>query len=270
MGVMVLIRVYFNYIRALIMKKNLLLFISLLFAGLSSKAQVSVADSVMPVPLIDMSYAFQVPGGDLAERFGNNSNLGLSVFFKSKNNILYGVGGSFIFSNNVKDTRMINTYLDKDDIPLGLSGLPADIFFYQRGFTLEGKIGKILPLGLNNPNSGLMIIIGAGIMQHNVRIEDDHADIPMLNYKDNKRGYDRMTFGAMTSQFIGYRYMGRSRLINFFFGFELMQGYTKMVRDFQYDIGEINESTRFDALYGIRAGWTLPIYKKAPKEYYFD
>lgn len=243
------------------------LFLSL---AVSAKSQISVADSAVAVPIIDMSYAYQIPGGDLSERFGNNSNIALSVFYKSKKNFLWGAGGSFIFGNNVKDTRMINTYLDDDDIPLGLSGLPADIFFYQRGFTLEGKAGKMIPLGLGNPNSGIMILLGAGIMQHKVRIEDDNADIPMLNFKENKRGYDRMTFGAMTSQFVGYRYMGRSKLINFFFGFEFMQGYTKMVRDFQYDLGEINESRRFDMLYGIRAGWTLPLYKKAPEEFYFD
>ncbi len=250
------------------MKK--VLFVFILFAWEQAQSQISLADSIVSVPLIDMSYGFQIPGGDLSERFGNNSNMALSVYYKTKKNWLYGVGASFLFSSNVKDQGPIETYLDDDGIPLGLSGLPADIFFYQRGFTLEGKIGKLFSAGINNPNSGFMVVLGGGIMQHNIRVEDDNADIPMLNFRDNRKGYDRMTFGPMLSQFIGYRHLSNRRLINFFVGFEFMQGFTKSVREVQYDIGYTDQSQRLDLLYTIRAGWTLPLYKKAPQEYYYD
>ena len=251
------------------MKKLLLL---LFFAGnlATVKAQFSIADSVINAPLIDMSYAFQIPGGDLSARFGVNSNMGLSVFYKTKKNRLYGIGTSFIFSSNVRETDMIETYQDKDEIPLGLSGLPADIFFYQRGFTLEAKVGQVFSTGIDNPNSGFMVILGAGIMQHNIRIEDDNADIPMMNFRQNKKGYDRMTFGPMLSQFVGYRHLSNRRLINFFAGFEFMQGFTRNVREVQYDIGFTDQSRRLDLLYSIRVGWTLPLYKKAPQEFYFN
>lgn len=252
------------------MRNIIIIFTLALISSNTTHAQISVGDSIVGVPLIDMSYGFQIPGGDLSKRFGVNSNMGLSVYYKTKKNWLYGIGGSFLFSSNVKDQRMIETYLDNDDIPLGLSGLPADIFFYQRGFTLEGKIGKIFSAGINNPNSGIMVVLGAGIMQHNIRIEDDNADIPMLNFRDNRKGYDRMTFGPMLSQFVGYRHLSNHRLINFFIGFEFMQGFTKSVREVQYDIGFTDQSRRLDLLYTIRAGWTLPLYKKAPKEYYYN
>ncbi|KAB1063456.1 hypothetical protein [Salibacter halophilus] len=251
------------------MVKKLLFGTVFLFSIMAAKSQVSIKDSAVFTSLIDVSYALQFPGGDMADRFGYNNNIGGGFSVKLKSNWEFGLSGSLLFGRQVKDDRMLEPFTDDQGIVLGLSGLPADIFLYERGFTVQAKVGKVIPLGFSNPNSGLLIKVGGGFMQHKIRIEDEYADVPMLNYKDNKVGFDRLSFGAMTSQFIGYRYLSDRRLINFFFGFEFMQGFTKARRDYQYDIGRPSDETRLDLLYGIRLGWTLPLYQKQPDEYYF-
>jgi len=73
---------------------SILGFILLLTTGVRS--QTNVKDSVVFDPLISMAYAFQIPGGDLNKRFGNNSAVGGSFIIKDKHNFVYGLSGYFL------------------------------------------------------------------------------------------------------------------------------------------------------------------------------
>lgn len=245
-------------------------FLSLLFTmALQAVAQLNLRDSIQFAPLLDISYAYQVPGADLAKRFGFNSNLGGSFMIKTKKNWLIGVDGSFIFGNRIVDDSFLRPFEDPGGGIIGITGLYSNIQLYQRGFTFQAKVGKILPLFQANANSGVMVMFGAGFLQHKIRIEDEFQEVPLLNGSTAK-GYDRLTNGFMISQFIGYRLMATNKLFNFWAGFEFMQGFTRNRRGFNYDTGLEDNAQRFDALNGFRIGATLPFYKKVPKEYYFD
>ncbi len=254
------------------MKRYIYFFVIVLIAwvfSLKSYGQARVSDSVIFSPLLDISYAVQFPSGELAERFGINSNLGATFFIKTKKNFLYGVSGSFLFGSNVKgDDFMLSLADESGGIP-GISGLYADVLLYQRGFTVEGHFGKILPVFGPNMNSGIMAYVGVGYMQHNIRIEDRNGEVPLFG-EDFKKGYDRLTGGFTTSQFLGYRHLGNRRLINFFIGAEFRQGFTKNLRGYNYDTQSADTESRLDLLYGVRFGVTLPFYKKPPQEYYFN
>jgi hypothetical protein len=70
------------------MKKFVILFLLSVF--FSARAQVNVKDSAVFAPMFYAQYAFQIPGGDLAERFGSNSNVGGGFQLKTKKT---GCGG---------------------------------------------------------------------------------------------------------------------------------------------------------------------------------
>src|ERR1051326_237643 len=63
----------------------------------------NVKDSSLVFPFIKFSYAFQYPGGDLAKRFGFNSNVGLDCSIKTKKNLIFGVNGSFFFGDQINE-----------------------------------------------------------------------------------------------------------------------------------------------------------------------
>lgn len=248
---------------------RIIIIIALLFLSFGVRAQSSVKDSSIFAPLVDVSFALQFPGGDMANRFGFNSNLALSFMIKDKGNWIYGASGQFLFGGIVKDTNMLDAISTEKGFIIGGDGLYAELFFYERGFMLSGHFGKLFPVLGPNPNSGLFVIGGVGLLQHKIRLEVSSNTAPQLS-KAYKKGYDRLSNGLALSQMVGYRYLGNSRLINFFFGVELVQAFTQNRRSYNFDLMGPDNTQYTDYLSGFRFGWTLPLYKQIPREFYFN
>jgi hypothetical protein len=248
------------------MKKIIFFFLFTLVVK-ASFAQKSIRDSIS-FPMIGASGQFQLPGGDLEKRFGNNFNAGGFFQLKLKSNWLFGIDGYFLFSDQVKENPFINLQTDEGYI-VASNGLYADYAIYERGFLFSAKAGKVFNFIGQNPNSGLMTTVGAGLLQHKIRIEVKDNNVPQLN-GDYKKGYDRLTNGLAITEFIGYLHCGNNRLINFFAGVELTQAFTKSRRDWNFDTMMKDDANRMDLLYGIKVGWFFPIYKHAATSYYIN
>ena len=87
-------------------RKNILTFllISGLLGWLSNNIQAQdLSGNKGSGLLVNISYAYQVPGGDLAERFGNNFNIGLNLeYLTEKSNLIFGVETGYLFDNDLK------------------------------------------------------------------------------------------------------------------------------------------------------------------------
>lgn len=230
-------------------------------------AQKGLRDTTLTMVPISASYAYQLPSGDMSERFGVNHNIGLSAAVKFKSNYMLGVQGTFIFGNNVNQPGLLQNMYDSQGQILNTSGKPAGILLFERGYTIMGFAGRIISVAGPNPNSGLMIRLGAGYMRHKIRIETQNDEVPQLE-GDNIEGYDRLTAGPAASIFVGYQNFSNNRTINFMFGFEIIQGFTKSLRAYNFDTEQADTDTRLDALNGLRFGWTLPIYRRPAEKYY--
>lgn len=229
-------------------------------------AQKNVKDSLVSAPLIQISYAFQVPGGDLADRFGVNSNAGIDFLYKTKSNWLFGASGNVIFGNTIKEGFFLDSIAAANGTIIGQSGDIANINLLQRGFHFQAKVGKIFPVFGPNKNSGIMVTFGAGYLRHRIRIEDSSNSTPNLE-DEYEKGYDRLSTGFALSQFIGYIHLGNNKRTNFYFGFDFTQGWTKNRRGFNFDTRQADTELKNDFLYGIKVGWILPIYTKSDKYY---
>lgn len=244
---------------------SILLFISVLQ---HSYAQSGVKDSTIRFPLVGINYGLYLPGGDLDERFGLTSMLNGNFLFKTKKNLLWGVSGGFLFGDDIQEPGLMSSIKNNEGYILGLDGLYADVRTYQRGYYLNAVFGKVFSFKKPNPNSGLMILGGPGFIQHKIRIESIGNTVPALR-GDYIKGYDRLTNGLAIQEFIGYVYFSNRQLINFYAGFEFIQGFTQGRRDYNFDNPANKNDKRIDLLYGFRAGWVLPLYKKKPAAYYF-
>jgi len=216
---------------------------------------------------VSPSFSIQIPGGDMANRFGTNSTVGISVGLKNKKNWTFSLEGNFIFGTQIKETSIFSNLTVDGGYIIGSDGLYADIRAYERGYTVFTNVGKIIPYKGPNPNCGIYLQAGAGFLQHKIRIEDKKNSVPALQ-GDYLQGYDRLTNGIALRQFIGYAYLGNKRLVNFFGGLEFVEGFTQGKRNFNYSTGLSDTGSRFDLLMGIKLGWIMPFYKQAPEKFY--
>lgn len=231
-------------------------------------AQRNVRDSLMFSPHISFTYGYQIPGGDMATRFGANSNVGLSFHIKTRKNIFYGVEGGYLFGTNVSEFGLMSNLLTSADEVLSNSGEVSEVLIQQRGwiFTLNG--GKLFPIRKSNVNSGILVKGGLGYMQHKIRLETQLHIVTQLE-DEYAKGYDRLTSGMVMSQFVGYYHMSSSRLTNFYAGFEAYQGLTRGRRSWNFDTQMRDDALRTDLLFGLRAGWVIHIYKRTGRDFYY-
>ena len=247
---------------------NLLFFTFSILLFSNSFSQVNPKDSCVFAPMLSLSYAYQLPAGDLKDRFLGNSSLGLDFLIKNRKNYLFGIDGRFLFRDTIKQNTILNPISTSNGFIIDRFGEVAEVFLYERGYTFTFKFGKMFAFNKPNPNSGVVVLLGVGGMIHKIKIfnKDDTAPQITGNYK---KGYDRFTTGLMLSEFVGYQYLSNSRLFNFFVGFEFNQGFTKNRRSLDFDTMQKDETKRKDLLNGFRVGWTLPLYKKVAREYYY-
>jgi hypothetical protein len=153
---------------------------------------------------------------------------------------------------------------------IDMAGNFASVELYERGYNVSFKFGKIIPVLSPNPNSGILIMGSIGYLQHKIRIEVDDNSAPQLN-GDYKKGYDRLAGGPSISEFIGYTFLSDNRMLNFIGGVEFVQGWTKALRDVNFDtMVPDNKKNRFDRFIGIKVGWIVPVFKRLPDKYYYN
>lgn len=230
--------------------------------------QSGIKDSLIAFPLLGVNYGYYFPGADMADRFGNNSMLTGQALYKTRRNLVYGITGGFLFGNEVNEPGLFKAITNSDGYIQGLDGLYAEVRTYQRGYHISATAGKIISWKKPNPNSGVLLMGGVGFLQHKIRIEVVGNTVPQLR-NDYLKGYDRLTNGVALHEFIGYIYFSNRQLVNFYAGFEALQGFTEGRRDYNFDDPTNVHDKRLDLLYGFRFGWVIPLYKKKPKAYYF-
>ena len=113
-----------------------------------------------------------------------------------------------------------------------------------------------------------MITASIGYMMHKIRIEVVNESVPQLQ-GDYKRGYDRLSAGFTLGEFLGYMYMGKHRLVNFYAGIECYQGWTSNQREYNFDEMKYASEKRFDLLFGPKVAWVIPLNRRVSKGYYF-
>lgn len=247
--------------------EKLILFLSLFFILDHSHAQWQVRDSSLFNPHVTVGYGYSTPGGDLADRFGNNGSLEVGFHIKDKKNRYYGVQFNYLFGNKVHEPNLLSNLLTSRGEILDEQGQIATMFIQERGFNVFLQGGKLLPVVGPNKNSGLLITAGVGLLQHKIRLEHQEAKITQLE-GEYLKGYDRLTNGLSFNQFIGYYHLSNNRLVNFYIGAQATEGFTQSRREWNLDTQTQDTAKRLDLLFGLRAGWILNLYQRAPNDFY--
>jgi hypothetical protein len=252
------------------MSKKVILILFIICISLSGFSQVNVNDSAVSAFIPSFAYSIQIPGGEVANEYGFNSTIGGALAFKAKKNMLFSLNLGFIFGNKINNADSILRFVETDDgYIIDGNGTYALYSLYERGYNLSINVGKIINVFSPNPNSGLMLSGGIGYISHRLKIDVQHETAPQI-MGDYGLGYDRLTGGFAFNEFIGYFFMGKSRVLNFYAGFEFYQAFTKSQRDYIFDQMGADNTSHTDFFYGFRIGWMIPIYDRAPDAYYYQ
>jgi hypothetical protein len=206
----------------------------------------------------------QLSGGDLKARFGNNNAFSLSAeLMTERGNWIFGGEYSYLAGKTVKEDPLVHLYNiidpDQGNKIYGNDFQATSAFLRERGFWAGGYIGKLIPFNATHHRTGLRVTIGVGHLQHKIRLQDDTQSITQFENPYIK-GYDRLTGGLYVSEFVGYQILSSNRRINFTIGFDFMQGFTKSMRDWDWDKKSKDTTAKRDYLNGLRMTWTLPFY----------
>lgn len=252
------------------MKQLFFILVLMAFTGVQAQFVIEkkeLPDSAFTIPMFNASYAYQWTGSDMATRFGSNHNIGGSFTVKTKTNWYYGFKGNFLWGAAVKEPGVLNNIITNDGFVIDNEGRLTDIYLGQRGssfFLIGGRMfNKFAP----NKNSGILAYGGLGMLQHKISIkfQDDIASLT----DENKKGYDRFSVGYAANAFVGYLFLSKNRLINFFGGFDYTIGWTKSLRKYNYDTQTEDTERHTNVLYGIRLGWIIRMNKRKSQEYYY-
>jgi hypothetical protein len=236
-----------------------------------SFSQRNVKDTIIGTPIFALHYGGNLTAADLKERYGYLNHVGGLIGYKTSRNWFWGLDANFIFGSKILMSDPLFHLRDSKGNITDENGDIAAVIYNSRGFNANAAFGKVLPVLSPNANSGIFIHGGAGILAHKLRIETNNQVVPPIE-AEYRKGYDRLTMGLNVHQFVGYSYMSNRGLVNFYGGFYFQEGFTKNQRTINFDEPNIPVSTktRLDIQYGFKLGWMIPIYKRLPKDYYFD
>lgn len=225
-------------------------------------------DTVVQIVSLGVSGGIDTPGSDLKSRFGINNTVGGSFIYKSMSNWILMAEGDYIFGRDVKITdQLFSKIATEDGYIIDEGGIYTDLAVLEAGMTANVSVGKLFPVIGPNQNSGIVVMAGAGYIFHKIRIEQNENSAPQIS-NEYAKGYDRLTEGINTSQFIGYQYYGNNNISNFYFGLEFHQAWTSPSRAYNFDQMRPPEDSRFDTMYGIKAGWIIPLGKQSDRKFY--
>lgn len=250
------------------MKKWFFLVLVLVALYGQSMAQRNVRDSTLSFVSLGANIGFQYPFADLAKRFGYGGLVGGQLMWKTKSNFTFDVNYGFLFGNRVKEDTILKPIMTSQNYVISREGEPVDVFLSERGFLIYGRVGRIFRIGNANINSGLHVNIGAGFLQHKIKITEASQKAPQL-LGDYLKGYDRLSNGIMVTQAIGYSHFSDYKLINYYIGVEFYEGITQNRRTVNFDTGKPENNQRLDLFGNVVFRWYFPVYKRQPQDFYF-
>lgn len=209
--------------------------------------------------VLTATYGVHLPGGQLADRFGNGFVFGGQTEWMTwPGNWIVGLDTRFGFAGEVKE-NVLAFLQDADGTTVGRDVSLSQAFLQQRMLLASAYVGKLIPVVAANKRSGIRLTLGGGYLRHWIKVNDEMRSLPQIEGPYGA-GYDRLTVGPALTQFLGYQHISLSRRLNVLFGVDAMQGFTRSHRDYDYQNMSGDLSARLDWSFGVRAGLSVNLY----------
>ena len=228
-----------------------------------------------PVPnqgfLFTVQFAYHTPLFDMRERFQPFNAAGAAVYYKTKSNFHFGVDYDWFYGQKVKYTHLFDDFENDQGQITDEDGNYSIYRLNIRGHYLTANMGYLYRLNKKEPNSGIIFIAGTGLLLHRISIQAPTFKVPQVN-GEYAKGYDHLTYGIATKQFIGYQRAHIYHRFRFRCGIEFTQGFTQGRRTWDFASNSSGKDDRFDGTMSLRFGVILPVYTKDAddEEFFID
>jgi len=235
-----------------------LLVLQVLLAG-TAQAQREQTLNEVNMLVITATYSGVVPGGDLAERFGPGFRYGGHLeWMHWPGNWILGADFLYSFGGEVRE-NVLAFLQDADGTIISRDLSISNAFLQQRQLSTTLYAGKLFPLSSGNKRSGIRFTLGAGYLRHWIKINDEMRSLPQIE-GPYRKGYDRLAAGWATTQVLGYQHVSLNRRINVYGGFDFLQGFTRGLRDYDFQTMAPANDSRLEWNLGLRAGISVALY----------
>ena len=229
----------------------------------------SYSQTVKSVNLLEFKYGIHFPSGDLGDRFGTNNDIGISIQRVSlEKKVFFGLEGIYIFGNTVKEDVLaqLRSY---DGAVITLDGDAGDINLKERGYYVGLNAGKIFSTSSHKSKlTGIRAQIGAGFLQHKIRVQDNGENVVALE-KKYLQGYDRLTNGPAMHLGLGYQYQSPTNNFHFHIMADLYGARTESRRNLDYLTGQYLSGKRTELLGGFSLAYIVTISRVDKPEHIY-
>ena len=97
-----------------------------------------------------IDYGYYTPFGDMKDRFGGNFILNSGFEWQHRSNFTFGLHAGILFGNDVKEDVLTN-FRTAEGFILGVDNAIADVVLRERGFRINGSVGRVFCLGACTP-----------------------------------------------------------------------------------------------------------------------
>jgi hypothetical protein len=213
------------------------------------------------LPYFHAHYTYNLPQADLGDRFGGFSNVGGGFHFKTISNWTIGLSGSFLFGGTVNEGDILNELRTRNGPLINQGGRLEEVFPRMRGFRAALHVGRIFELLAANPNSGILVQLGGGLLQHHIDFEFTDNALPQLT-EERQKGYDRLTNGFALVPQLSYFFLDPDNFWNFTVGIEGTLAFTQNRRSWDFYTNRKIDERRLDAMVALKAAFLFPVFDK--------
>jgi len=218
--------------------------------------------------LIQVGLGGYQPSGAWTHRFG--SMLDVQASYSLLNGAtLIGLDLGSLHSSQVKNmSDVLNFLLTPEGEILSNDGSYGSLRIEMRGWQMGGHIGQRYPLNPLGPaKSTWYWKVKGGVMQHKIAFMSS-GGVPMLA-APYTYGMDELRRGPFVSEELGFLHLGRIAP-HFALSLVAFQGYMLPIRGYSFTLQGPTTAAQWDAGWGIRATWILPMLqeKSAIRFYY--
>ena len=235
--------------------------------GFASGQTRAVRDSSLTAVHVHLLGGGAVPAGDLAERYGAGGQFGIGAGVKWKSRWFTGVEAVWGFGAPVREAGVLANLLTPDGSLIDNEGQVALLQVTGRSGLFLLQAGRLFRLPGGPANSGLLATVGAGSFHHRVHFENTENEITQLD-DPYLAGYDRLAWGPAVRTSLSWWNMSDDGLRNWFVGVEALQAQTLPQRALNFDTGVSETGRRFDATFGLRAGWVVHMYRRPNRDFW--
>jgi len=204
----------------------------------------------------------------MAERFGNNGAAGVNYLMLSRSNWFVMAEQVMIFSRVVREDNLFSNIATASGNLINSNGEFSKVRLGERGSCSSLRAGKVFPLKPSRSRSGFFVSAGAGFFQHRIYIDDVGNLTPPLQGA-YKKGYDRYSNGPAFVGSAGFLLVSRNKIVNGFAALDLIWGFTRSRRSWNFDTMSADTRARTDVLAGFRLGFMIRIYRRSTDKFYY-